>query len=452
MLRQLNLAIVGHANAGKTSLLRALTRNVSFGVISDKPGTTRHVEAITLPLPQQQSIVFYDTPGLEDSISLYDYINNLFTSNEKIDGIDKLNRFLVSPEAELHFEQEAKVIRQLLKSDAAIYVIDVREPVLEKYHDELALLTNSNKPMLAILNFTTAEKNNEEAWKTLLARVGIHAIIRFDAIFPPFDGEKRLYQSLALLIEPAKNILDNWLEELDKQTITRNKSANVLIAETLVDITAYCETAKIDDKSAIESMQNKVRKREQKAIDSLLRLYQFDLNFESDANLPLDSGRYESDLFNLEALKLVGVQLSKGMISGAAIGAGIDLAVGGITLGAAALIGATIGGLTQTARHYGSRIKNSLSGYQKISVNDSIICFLSLRLIDLKNSLMRRSHANMKPITMTMLNESLWKKGALPNILKTARAHQAWSSLNKGYQPYDKQRQQVIDELSEQFD
>jgi len=53
----------------------------------------------------------------------------------------------------------------------------------------------------------------------------------------------------------------------------------------------------------------------------------------------------------------MGVYLSKGMLSGAVIGAGVDLAAGGVTLGSAALIGATIGGLAQTAKHYGSRIK-----------------------------------------------------------------------------------------------
>ena len=45
----LRIAVVGHTNAGKTSLLRTLTRRAAFGEVSDRPGVTRHVERIDLP-------------------------------------------------------------------------------------------------------------------------------------------------------------------------------------------------------------------------------------------------------------------------------------------------------------------------------------------------------------------------------------------------------------------
>jgi len=38
MLNELNLAIVGHTNVGKTSLLRTLIQDSDLGVVSDKPG------------------------------------------------------------------------------------------------------------------------------------------------------------------------------------------------------------------------------------------------------------------------------------------------------------------------------------------------------------------------------------------------------------------------------
>ena len=67
MIDPLRIAIVGHTNAGKTSLLRTLARNVDFGEISDRPGTTRHAETIDLRLDGQGAVRFIDTPGLEDS-------------------------------------------------------------------------------------------------------------------------------------------------------------------------------------------------------------------------------------------------------------------------------------------------------------------------------------------------------------------------------------------------
>ncbi|WP_241130446.1 GTPase, partial [Achromobacter xylosoxidans] len=38
--RVINVAVVGHTNTGKTSLLRTLTRDTSFGDVADQPGTT----------------------------------------------------------------------------------------------------------------------------------------------------------------------------------------------------------------------------------------------------------------------------------------------------------------------------------------------------------------------------------------------------------------------------
>lgn len=451
MLTTLKLAVVGHANVGKTSLLRTLIRNSNFGDVSDKPGTTRHVESITLPVDSQNTIIFYDTPGLEDSLALYDYIHQLTPANNKLDGIDKLTFFLKSPEAENSFDQEAKVIRQLLKSDAAIYVIDVREPVLDKYHDELAILASGAKPILAVLNFTASKQQNENKWKRLLSRVGIHAIIRFDAIVPPIDGEERLYKSLSLLIEPAKLILDQWLNKITQMRETRNKKANLIIAKALVDVTAFYKMAKSDDKQAIIDMQNQVRTREQLAINELLKLYQFNSALESEECLPLLKGRYNADLFNIDALTTIGMHLTKGFVSGATIGASIDLVTGGITLGSATLIGGAVGSLVQTAKHYGSRMRHQLSGYYKLSVDDVIICYLSLRLVSLKESLNHRSHANTCPIKLSKLETEEWKKGVLPKSLKVARRYSHWSTLNKGTKRNDKKRESTIENVAEQL-
>ena len=451
MITSLKLAIVGHANFGKTSLLRALSYNSHFGDVSDKPGTTRHVESIKLPLANDTDITFYDTPGFEDSLALYDYITQLLPANTKLDGIDKLTNFLQSPEAENLFNQEAKVIRQVLNCDAAIYVIDVREPVLPKYHDELAILANSDKPILAVLNFTSTKKQNEKEWKRLLSRMGIHAIIGFNAMFPPIDGEEKLYKSLALLIEPAKKILDNWLDNITRIRESRNHTANKLIAEALVDVTAFYKMAKSDDNQAVTDMQNKVRLREQKVINDLLQLYQFDSTQESEENLPLIKGRYNADLFNLDALKLMGMHLTRGFVSGATIGASIDLATGGLSFGSATLIGAAVGSLMQTAKHYGSRMRYQFSGYSKLSVDDVIICFLSLRLVQLKESLNYRSHANTSPIRLSRLDKNEWQKGVLPKSLKVARRYSQWSTLNKGSKRNDKKRQSVINQVAQQL-
>ncbi|MBA4265439.1 MAG: hypothetical protein C0453_10180, partial [Comamonadaceae bacterium] len=72
-----HIAVVGHTNAGKTSLLRTLTRQARFGEVSDRPGTTRHVEAIGLKVDGVTRVRYFDTPGLEDSVALQHHLRQM---------------------------------------------------------------------------------------------------------------------------------------------------------------------------------------------------------------------------------------------------------------------------------------------------------------------------------------------------------------------------------------
>jgi len=60
----IKIALVGHTNTGKTSLLRTLTRDTTFGEVADSPGTTRHDEGARLRLDGRAVMQWFDTPGM----------------------------------------------------------------------------------------------------------------------------------------------------------------------------------------------------------------------------------------------------------------------------------------------------------------------------------------------------------------------------------------------------
>ena len=146
----LRVAVVGHTNTGKTSLLRTLARDVGFGEVSDSAGTTRHVEGLRLMADGVAAAELFDTPGMEDAIALLEFIDELVDPGERVDGPERVARFLARDEAAGRFEQEAKVLRQMLASDAALYVVDARDPVLPKHRDELELLAACARPLLPV--------------------------------------------------------------------------------------------------------------------------------------------------------------------------------------------------------------------------------------------------------------------------------------------------------------
>lgn len=453
MIKPLILAVVGHTNVGKTSLLRTLTHDANFGEVSDRPSTTKHVEGAQLNVEGNTLVELYDTPGLEDAIALLEYLESLERPNERSDGPTRLQRFLDGPEAKGRFEQEAKVIRQLFNSDAGLYVIDVREPVLAKYRDELQILRDSGKPLLPIFNFVADEQTREQQWKTLLSSLGVHALVRFDTVSPPLDGERRLYENLALLIESARPQLERLVNDLERQRTVRRQGAAKIVAETLIDVAAYSRLVEsdADKQETAESLHFDIRRREQRCIEELLKLYKFNQRDTQAANLPLFDGRFADDLFSSEALKQMGIRLGTGFATGAAAGASIDLAVGGLSMGTAAAIGAIVGGMSQSVKHYGPQLIGMFKGGYKLSVDDAILSLLALRLLGLQQLLDARGHAAQTALNLQNPSDENWKKGKLPKPLTTARAHPEWSSLNPHAKLHDSQRTDEITKLAKQL-
>lgn len=451
MTKTLTFAVVGHTNVGKTSLLRTLTRDVGFGEVSHRPSTTRHVEGARLSVDGEALLELYDTPGLEDAIALLDYLERLDRPGERLDGPARLARFLDGSEARQRFEQEAKVLRQLLASDAGLYVIDAREPVLAKYRDELTVLASCGKPLLPVLNFVSSAEHREVEWRDALARLGLHALVRFDSVAPPEDGERRLYESLALLLENSRDQLERLILDQQAQRLARQHSAARLIAELLIDCAACRRSVVIGsglEQAAIDDLRKAVRQREQRCVDALLKLYAFRPQDATAIDVPLLDGRWSDDVFNPETLKVLGVRVGSGIAAGAAAGASVDLLLGGLTLGVAALAGAIAGGALQTARSYGGRLIGKLKGKRELTVDDAVLRLLALRQRQLLQALTGRGHAAMTSIKLTAPQDKSWREGKLPLTLQKARAHPQWSTLNPHSRLSQAQRQEQIELLA----
>ncbi|MEE4461966.1 DUF3482 domain-containing protein, partial [Azotobacter chroococcum] len=270
-------------------------------------------------------------------------------------------------------------------------------------------------------------------------------------VAPPQDGERRLYESLALLLEPARPQLERLIQSHEAQAATRLEGGRRLIAELLLDVAACrrsVEARAEPEQEAIRELHEAVRQREQRCVEALLRLYAFRPEDAAAADLPLAGGRWGDDLFNPETLKQLGVKIGGGLAAGAAAGAGVDLLVGGLTLGAAALLGALAGGGAQTARHYGNRILGKLRGERELSVDDAVLRLLALRQRQLLAALAARGHAAQQAIRLDTPQERSWREDRLPEPLHKARAHPEWSSLNPGRRREQPERQEQIRALA----
>lgn len=447
--RAIGLAVVGHTNTGKTSLLRTLTRNARFGRVENSPGTTRHVEGARLKLSGHALVEWFDTPGMEDSVALRDYVDSL-CADQRIDGPDRIRRLLESPEAHRRFEQEARVLDKVLHADAALYVIDARDPVLAKHTDELALLAACGRPLLPVLNFTSAPTHRAPQWRDAMARLGLHVQAEFDTVLPPLDGESQLYERLALLLHAQAPRLRALAAELATQRHVRGEAAHVLLASLLVDVAALhiaCPPDEASVERATATLQDLVRTREQHFIDATLKLYRFGPDDYTAHALPLSGQRWGMDLFHPQALKDVGIQVGTGMAAGAMAGVAVDLMTAGLSLGTGALLGAAAGGAWTGVSRLGRRMAGKLRGHREISVDDPVLRLLAVRGRALIRALDRRGHAATRPLGLDTSADPRWREGKLPPEIQEARSRVEWSTLGTGFED-DERRKKIIASLA----
>lgn len=128
--RPISVAVVGHTNAGKTSLLRTLSRDKNFGSVSGQPGNTKHVETTSVSIDGRPVLQLFDTPGFEDSIALQEYLKQ-FENRES--RRSSLAAFLGSPEAKGGLFRRQRSWGAVGDIDAAFYVVDTTETPHAKF-------------------------------------------------------------------------------------------------------------------------------------------------------------------------------------------------------------------------------------------------------------------------------------------------------------------------------
>jgi small GTP-binding protein len=422
----ISLLVVGHANTGKTSLIRTLLRRQDFGDVSDQAGTTRHVESVKINIGHQTIVTLTDTPGFEDSIGLWDIRHS--DSFRSFQGSDWLRPFCDSHFAQDEFEQEAKILKQLTSTDIILYVIDIRQAPLGKYLDELSLLASANKPIIPILNFSATPSAHLDAWRKVLAERHLHAVVKYDSVAFYFEDEKRLYQSIQSLMPEHYDAVNQLVTSREEAAQLRLTMATNQLAELLIKAaSSRLECAQYPPEIAESTVfENKIRQLEQHYITQLLRLYEFQQTDLVVSPLAIQNDRWQQDIFEAQTLKEWGIDTGTSALTGAAIGAGIDVMSAGLTLGTATTIGAILGATWKTGQHYKDTLKSKLTNRHYLCLDNATLTLLCLRGLTAIQHLHQRGHASQQSyqlITPSKDNEFI---DQMKPFWKQAQQHPEW--------------------------
>jgi hypothetical protein len=367
-----NLSLVAHTKVGKTSLMRTLMRR-DIGEVADRPHVTELAEGHTLlETPEGDVLRLWDTPGFGDSVRL---LKRLRMSGNPIGWLltHVWDRFSDRP----FFCSQQAVSNVRDESDVVLYLVNASEdPASAAYvRAELEILAWIGKPVLLLLNQTgpprarEAEAADEAAWSAHLAPfVPAREAIGLDAFARCWVQEDRMLAAVAMLVPTAKAAALRRLRE-------RWRSQNLQVFAASMNAIALQLAAAATDREALQSeqaMSGLARKgaawlsslmsggeardtATERGMEALAKRLDRHVHENMERLIALHglSGRAKQDVLARVATAFAVTKaadartagLLGGIVTGALGGLAADLAAGGLTFGAGAVIGGIAGAL-----------------------------------------------------------------------------------------------------------
>ena len=429
----LRIAVVGHVNAGKTTLVRTLARQAGFGTVAVAPGSTQRAEHAQLPATGGLTLDWVDTPGFEDPVALAERLALL----QPLAPVERLKALLRQPEVASEHPGEWRALGAARDSDAIVMVVDSVELVLPKHRCTIELLRACARPMVVVLNRPGDPGSRADEWAEALPGHGLVEVLRYDAFTPDPQAEARLMRTLSGLLAPRRPEAAGLEAAWRVARQARLDASLGFVAEAVVGLAARRETlprAVAGDQAlkaeAMARFRQAVLEQAEAAQQALIAFHGF--LPEGPMRGPIDSvaGRWEDDLFNAEVLKDAGGKLAGGAAIGAAIGLGADVALAGLSLGTGAAVGAAVGSIaSQGFAPTGRKLLNRVTGQLDLTVEDAVLIVLADRLMAVQGALETRGHGASGPwgwTADTVFDGS--SAAALVGAASAARGHPEWVS------------------------
>ena len=440
----LRLAVVGHTNTGKTSLLQTLLRRRDFGEVRPSAGTTRAVEAGEVVGDDGVIAILLDTPGLEEPDRLRDAIEST-----RIDRYDDprtlLDRFLASPAAadDEDLGLEAASVRAALGADVLLYAIDARGEPKQKHRDELAVLAATARPVVPVLNYTARPDAHLARWEDACARQGLHATVAFDAVVYDDAGEQRLLDAVKTLASDYETAIEDWKALRERERHEAILAATDVVAEFLVTaaaavvVTAPKKRSTTERREAVDEatalLLDELRRHESDIRDRIAATFGF---FGAEARavaFDIAEALGGVDFLGRASLERAGLWAVGAGAGLMASGAMVDVAVGGVSMGGFAVLGA-VGTALGAAGASSRKVLRRLRGQDEMRLGDVGVELLAARAIATIRAMLARGHAAVEPVSI----ESAVKEGLAGDAgpawrasWASARGRAAWSDLSR---------------------
>jgi hypothetical protein len=374
---RINVGLLSHTNAGKTTIARTLLRQ-DIGEVADRPHVTEIAEShVLIESTAGDALVLWDTPGFGDSARL---LRRLRSAGKPFGWFltEVWDRLTDRP-----FWCSQQAMRNAKESsDVVLYVANAGEdPASAGYVDaELEILGWIGKPILVLLNQLGPARSGEALrgdlmrWEAHVAnRPSVCGVLPFDAFARCWVQEGTLLERVQRCLPEAERPALGRLREAwrHRNLDVFGKSMQVIAKQLAAAATDYERLAERGMQEKARSWVAEVATGAARADATLVQAQQalasrLDGQVR-DATAALVSLHGLTGKATNEVLKRMGSEFTVerpadadragvigGLVSGALGGLAADLAAGGFTFGAGMLIGGVLGafGARELTRAY----------------------------------------------------------------------------------------------------
>jgi GTPase SAR1 family protein len=365
---RIDLSLISHTNVGKTTLARTLLRR-DIGEVGDRPHVTDVAESdVLIRSVRGDSLVLWDTPGFGDSGRL---LKRLRQADHPVAWFlgQVWDRFADRP-----FWCSQQAMRTMREaSDVVLYVANASErPSAAGYIDiEMQILDWLAKPVVLLLNQlgppgTAAHTATEvQQWEAHVAQHScVKLVLPFDAFARCWVQEGTLLDNIRRVLPEAKaaafeRIQEAWKQrnldvfQLSMQVLARQLAALAVDIERIVEPpgkarawlgaaaqvlsgTGPRNTPEVERAQA--ALASRLDRQVRAATEELVRLHGLTGKATEEVLQRLGHEFLVRRAADADTASVLG-----GLVSGALGGLAADLAAGGLTFGAGAVIGGVLG-------------------------------------------------------------------------------------------------------------
>lgn len=254
-MKKISIAIAGHTNTGKTTLLRCLTK-ISTGKVEDRANVT--VENQTQSHEAIQAH-FIDTPGLQKAETVL-ILNDLFKNEAELEN--KLN--------EKGLKVELEVIKALKEIDVVYYVTHVSVVPDDSYESEIYLIRNYCDNVIGVINKSNELSSDQQKlqnrinqWSNFFKSRHID-FIEYDFHWDSPQKQVNLYNlTKRFLNKDKQELFSKGILDLELGNKSRRKNISEAIKSTLKECNNLSREIVVDHESETklnEEAKNKLTK------------------------------------------------------------------------------------------------------------------------------------------------------------------------------------------------